>query len=91
MRTTVTLDADVEQLIRRAMARSRQSFKQVLNECLRRASRGDGDETEPRFVVTARPMGLRSGIDPAALHDLDGELEAHEVIRKTRALGATEP
>jgi hypothetical protein len=91
MRTTVTLDTDVEQLIRRAMEQRRSSFKQVLNESLRRALKEGGGEQEPPFVVTARPMGLRSGIDPAALHDLDGELEAQELIRKTRALEAVEP
>ena len=35
MKTTITLDADVERLIRRAMKRDRRSFKQVLNEAVR--------------------------------------------------------
>ena len=90
MRTTVTLDADVELLIRRAMERGRKSFKQVLNEAVRRGLKGEGGKDVPAFVVKARPMGLRSGIDPARLRDLDDELEVQEFLRKTQALGAPE-
>jgi len=86
MRTTVTLDADVELLLRVAMERGRMSFKQVLNEAVRRGLKGEGGEDMPAFVVKARPMGLRSGIDPARLHDLDDELEVEEFVRRTRAL-----
>ena len=35
MRTTVTLDADVESLIRNAMKQRGQSFKEVLNSAIR--------------------------------------------------------
>ena len=86
MRTTVTLEADVMQLIRRAMERSRKSFKQVLNEAARRGLKGEGGEDIPAFVVKARPMGLRSGIDPARLRDLDDDLEVQEFLQKTKAL-----
>jgi hypothetical protein len=90
MRTTVTLDADVEHLIRKAMERGRASFKQVLNEAVRRGLKGEDDDPRPDFVVEARPMKLRSGIDPARLRDLDDELETQEFLRKTRALEAAE-
>lgn len=88
MRTTVTLDADVEQLLREAMQRGRKSFKEALNEAVRRGLRGKRDEGEPDYVVRARPMGLRPGIDPAQVRDLDDELELEEFLRKTRALDA---
>ncbi len=88
MRTTVTLDADVELLIRRAMERGHKSFKQVLNEAVRRGLRSEEEEAMPAFVVKARPMRLRSGIDSARLRDLDDELEVKEFLRKTQALGA---
>jgi hypothetical protein len=90
MRTTVTLDADVEALIRAAMARGRRSFKQTLNEAVRRGLKGHGGDEMPPFKVEARPMGLRSGIDPARLQDLDDELEVEEFLRKTEALEAAE-
>ena len=88
MRTTVTLDADVEQLLREAMQRGRNSFKATLNEAVRRGLRGQKDGEEPAYVVKARPMGLRPGIDPARVRDLDDELELEEFLRKTRELDA---
>lgn len=86
MRTTVTLDADVEELLRGAMERGRKTFKETLNEAVRRGLKGSGRDEEPVFVVKARPMGLRPGIDPARVRDLDDELELEEFTRKTRAL-----
>jgi hypothetical protein len=87
MRTTVTLDPDVERLLRETMRRSRKGFKQVLNEALRRGLEPAGQRVEPPFVVAARSLGLRSGIDPVRVRDLDDELEVEEFLRKTRALG----
>lgn len=70
------------------MERGRKSFKQTLNEAIRRGLKGEGDKEMPSFTVIARPMGLRSGIDPARLHDLDDELEVQEFLRKTDTLNA---
>ena len=41
MRTTITIDPDVEQLTRDAMQRTRKSFKATLNQALRRALSGE--------------------------------------------------
>jgi hypothetical protein len=86
MRTTVTLDPDVERLLRESMGRGRKTFKQALNEAVRRGLSGQGKRSEEAFVVQARPLGLRAGIDPAHLRDLDDELELEDFLRKTRAL-----
>ena len=88
MRTTVTLDADVEQLLRGAVERGRTRFKQVLNDAVRRGLRGEGNDQAPPFVITAKAMQLRSGIDPARIRDLDNELEVQEFFRKDQALEA---
>ena len=85
MRTTVTLEPDVEKLLHESQQRGRKSFKQALNEALRRGLKGV-DVEETAFEVVARPLGLRVGIDPAQLHDLDDELEIEEFLRKTKAL-----
>ena len=85
MRTTVTLEKDVEQMLRSAMQRSRRSFKATLNSALRA-----GLDAKPvqarrvRFVVKARPMGLRAGIDPASLNKLADDLEAESVMSKAQ-------
>lgn len=88
MRTTVTLDVDVNQLIHETMTRSRKSFKQVLNEAVRRGLKGNVEQM-PAYVVNAKPMGLAAGIDPARIHEHDDELEVQEFLRKTRALEKT--
>ena len=77
MRTTVTLDPDVERLLREAMHRSRLSFKEALNRALRAAlGREPARSGRPVFVLAARPLGLRAGIDPTSFNKLADELEA---------------
>ena len=77
MRTTVTLDADVEQLLRDAMKQRRLSFKEALNQAIRSGlAKSQVSSEEAPFVIRARPMGLRAGIDPARLNQLSDELEA---------------
>ena len=82
MRTTVTLDKDVERMVRDAMHKSRKGFKQTLNEAVR-AGLGASNEvkTQP-FKVKARPMGIRAGIDPTSFNKLTDELETEAVIAK---------
>lgn len=80
MRTTVTLDRDVERLLRDDMHRSRRSFKESLNTAVRAAlGRKAGLAPEKRFVVKARPMGLREAIDSTGLNRLADDLEADAV------------
>src|SRR5271156_6573045 len=87
MRTTVTLDPDVEQLLRDAMQRRRQSFKEALNQAIRSGLSGTSagaDETP--FALRARRMGLRAGIDPARLNQMSDELEAASFEELSRSL-----
>ncbi len=84
MRTTVTLDKDVERLLREAMHRSRRGFKETLNAALRTGlTRKSAGTKRPPFVVHARPMGLRPGLDPAGLNKLADELELEAFLAKT--------
>ena len=77
----MTLDRDVERMLREAMHRSRRSFKETLNTVLR-----DGLSGRPArarrapFVVQARPMGLRPGVDPTSFNKLADDLEVDEVF-----------
>ena len=87
MRTTVTLDADTEQLLRRAMQQTGQSFKVALNQAIRKGLA----ETEPSgmeapFVVSPHAMKLRTGIDPAQLQQFGDELEVDSFLGTTRRL-----
>jgi hypothetical protein len=85
MRTTVTLDPDVEHLLKDAARRSGASFKEVLNRAVREglASRSATRSQAP-FRVRARPMGLRPGIDPGALNLLVDELEIDEFLKRQK-------
>jgi len=87
MRTTVTLDPDVEQLLKQATHGSQQNFKQALNDGLRRglAHLAPATAAEP-FVVKARPMGLRTGVDPTRLHELAQDLEVDAFAETTLKL-----
>lgn len=71
----MTLDADTERLLRTAMRERNLSFKAALNDAIRRGLGRAADKTEPRFLVAAKPMHLRPGIDPSRMHDLDAALE----------------
>lgn len=75
MRTTVTLDPDVAELIRREMHRRRASFRQVVNDGLRLALREPG---RPRRIETPSfDLGApRANLDRALT--LAGALEDEE-------------
>jgi hypothetical protein len=77
------LDKDVERLLREAMHRSRASFKKALNAAVRAGLTEKNTSAKvPRFVVRARPMGLRAGLDPASLNQLADELEVDAFVEK---------
>lgn len=85
MRTTVTLDADAERLLRNAMHSRRKSFKQTLNDAIRAGLGAKSKPRDrPRFMVKARPMGLRVGIDPTSMNQLVDELEVDAVLAKAQ-------
>ena len=83
MRTTVTLDRDVERLVKEAMHRTRRSFKDTLNAALRTALGGIAAESDrPTFVLIARALGLRPGIDPTSFNKMADDLEADAFLER---------
>lgn len=89
MRTTVTLDDDVERMLREAMHASRSGFKQTLNAAIRAGLSPKPKEGKSRrFVVRARALGQRPGFDPNALNRLADDLET-EALLETRRKGGT--
>lgn len=90
MRTTVTLDRDLERILRETAVRTRRPFKKVLNDTLRQALEAQAGVGEP-FEVVARPMGLRSGLDPAGFNRLADDLEAEAFLETTRKLVERRP
>lgn len=81
MRTTVTLDPDVDAKLRQTMQQRGCSFKTALNDALR-SGLGGGAPASRRFRVRAQPMGLRPGINIDKALTLASEMEDAEIVRK---------
>jgi hypothetical protein len=89
MRTTVTLDKDVEHMLRGAMHRSRTSFKHTLNAAIRAGlGRKISSRSNRPFVIKARQLNLRPGLDPGGFNKLADELEVEAVLAKNRSARA---
>lgn len=86
MRTTVTLDPDVDRLLREEMRRSGMTFRQALNQVIRRALAGNSATKRRPFRLRPRRLSLRPGLDPAMLQHLEEDLEIESFIEKTRKL-----
>ena len=83
MRTTLTIEPDVEQLLRREMRRTDRSMKAIVNDTLRAGFGARGKPSRPsRFQVAPHPLGLRPGVDGDRLNQLVDELESEEVARR---------
>lgn len=79
MRTTVTLEPDVEALLKKLMREREISFKAAVNQAVRLGlTKGSG---ERRFETRSRSMG-RPEIDLTKALRLAGELEDEEILRK---------
>lgn len=82
MRTTVTLDPDTEQILRRRMRESGASFKEALNELVRRGA-GVGGGAAP-FVTAPAAMGTPVVSLDRALQ-LAADLEDDELLSRLRS------
>jgi hypothetical protein len=86
MRTTLTLDPDVAERLRREMRRTNMGMKTVVNEALRLGLGVAGKRAEARlFAVEPHSFGFKPGIDLDRINQLADELEAEEAARKLRS------
>jgi hypothetical protein len=81
MRTTVTLDPDVEAKLKATMRERGVSFKVALNEAVR-AGLGGPAPTPRRYRMPTGKLGVRPGVNVDKALRLAGELEDEEIIRK---------
>lgn len=76
MRTTLTLDDDVQAKLEREARRQGKSFKEIVNHYLRLGlTARQAYQPERKFTVRARPMGLREGLSASSVARLIDELE----------------
>jgi hypothetical protein len=81
MRTTVTLDPDVEKLLRRARREGDQSFKTVLNAAIRRGL-SYSEKPKPVRQKTFRMGEPASTVNLTKALALAASLEDAEIIQK---------
>lgn len=79
MRTTVTLDPDTEQLIRKRMRERGMTFKEAVNDAIRA---GAGETTTPFRTQTASLGESSVNLDRAL--QVAADLEDDDLIRKAR-------
>jgi hypothetical protein len=76
MRTTISLDDDIEQKLRSEMRKSRRSFKETVNYFLRLGLNArKQNRASTRFEVSPKAMGLREGLAYDNIGDLLEQLE----------------
>ena len=81
MRTTVTLDADVEALLRKEVRRGGEPFKRVLNNAIRAGLRAK--PPTGRFEPLTFDMGVPR-LDLTKASAIAAELEDEELVRRHR-------
>lgn len=81
MRTTVTLDADAEALLRQEMNRRRLTFKAALNEAIRRGLGRAKGSSGKRYRVKPFRSGYQPGVDRLRLNQLADELEIEHFVQ----------
>lgn len=82
MRTTVTLDPDTEQLLRRRMREQQVSFKVALNDAIRAGLATPAAE-RPAFRTPTAALGVATvNLDRALT--IAADLEDEELVRKQR-------
>lgn len=83
MRTTVTLDPDVVALLQEEARRQGLSFKQVLNQAVRKGLSGAGPtgQREP-FRTQPHAFEFKAGIDLDKLNQLVDEIDTEAFAEK---------
>ena len=83
MRTTITIEPDIDIRLKRFMRDRGLTFKAAVNEALRSGLDHERPPTAvERYVLPVRDMGLRPGIDLDKARHLDADLEDEETLRK---------
>ncbi len=81
MRTTVTLDPDVEQLVRRTMREHKVGFKEAINDAIRKGAAQSAPVTP--FRTETASMG-RSSVTLDRALQLAADLEDDDLLRRQR-------
>lgn len=85
MRTTLTLEDDLDRKLRDLARRKRISFKEAVNETLRAGLRQGlkPESSREKFQVKPAHCGFVAGVDIGKLNQLVDELEAVDFVSET--------
>jgi hypothetical protein len=75
VRTTLTLDPDVAARLAEVQRERGWTFKEAVNQTLRRGLAGDGRRTEERYRMPVKDLGVRREIDVDRIRDVLGALD----------------
>lgn len=79
MLTTLTLDDDIADFLKKQAQLLNKPFNEVVNEALRRAmSPATGEPPRLEYRVMPNRSGLAPGIDPLRLNQLNDQLEVDD-------------
>ncbi len=79
MRTTLTIEDDIAEKLKRVARRQRMSFKDVVNRALRRGLEPSrGSSTKRRTRLKTRKLAYRSGVDEVKLKERLDELDVED-------------
>ena len=82
MRTTLTLDADVAQKLKKQMAARKLTLKEAVNQAIRAGLDTPRTKAKTRFRVEPHSCGLKAGVDPDKLNQLVDEMETEILARR---------
>ena len=84
MRTTITLDDDLYQMLEQQARKLSVSLKQMVNDTLRDGlgQNASSSRTQRQFETPVFNASLRPGIDPTKLKDLLNDWDDEEFRRK---------
>ncbi len=83
MRSTTTLEPDVQRLIERAMARNKAGFKETVNTAIRKGLAAQ-KVVKAEFDLPVFRLGLLPGLDPRGLNALSDDALVEDAAGKLR-------
>lgn len=81
MRTTLTIDDEIAERIRKEVALGRRSLKAVVNDALRRGLGLEPVKRAKPYRVKAHSSAFAPGVDAGRLNQLVDEMEAVEFLK----------
>lgn len=85
MKASVTLEPEVELLLREAVRKERRSLDEVINRALRKGLATTPSKSKrPQYRIRARKLGIPS-VDLTKASELSAELEDAELIQQIGA------